>query len=174
MLYGSYGALAQLSGMPSLLLEARRDPMALRRIAPRFVLASFVEPVLSTADVLFYFETTAMYALAWLTDACVRLLEADLMDLSPTLRLVAAALLTVPKTMGIAIQAVTLSLMCLFGGGAAGFSSGLVDCAVAPFKVLSTTAMLSAKALSGLALLLFRGGRLPMAMAAFLCRRGTR
>jgi len=64
-----------MAGMPRLLIEARQNPMVLRRLLPHFIVATLLEPLLSAPDFLFHLETVAFYAAGWMLDATARLVE---------------------------------------------------------------------------------------------------
>lgn len=175
VLSGSYGALLQCSNMPRLLMQARRDPSALRQLVPRFAAAAALEPLLATQDWIFYAETAIMYGIGWTVDAVARALEATaLLSLPSSMHSLAAALLLIPKAFGFALQAFDLALMSLFGGGAAGFLQGAAECASTPFRVMALLAKGSAALFSGLAAFLKSSGRGPEAVANLLTRNQRR
>ena len=155
-----------------LLVAARRDPSALRPLLPRFAAAMLLEPLISTADFAFHIETAAFYTAGRLLDEAARLVEVNVVAaLPPHLQPVAAAALCIPKGIGLAFQALDLSLMCIFGGGAAGFFQGMARCVASPFHLFALAARGGASALGLLAVWLARGGRAAAAAGNLLDRR---
>lgn len=170
-------AAIQVVAVPRMLAAARTDPLrALRPLAPRFAAAVVLEPLITSAhDFRFHAETVAFYAVGWGFDAAARGVEAVLAPAAAGMPWVAqaalAAALWVPKGVGIALQALDLTLMAIYGGGMAGFLQGSLETAAAPFKALAFAAKCGAGALGLLAAALAHGGASAGA-AARLIRRG--
>jgi len=94
--------------------------------------------------------------------------------LPPHLQSFALAALGIPKGIGMAFQALDLALMCLFGGGAAGFVHGVGSCLAAPFRVLSTLSRYGASVFGFLSVGLSHGGYVAAATARALSPRPMR
>lgn len=176
-LNGVYFGVAQTIALPAMLMQARYDPVtALRPLAPRFAVAMLLEPLLSSRDFFFHFETALYYALGWGLDASARTLENMLlpvfMALPGNVHIAFQAAMWVPKGIGLAFQALDLTLMALYGGAMAGFLQGAFETAAAPFKALSLAARCGAGALGFLATALAHGAHGTVA-AARLIRRGA-
>ena len=174
---GIYFGVTQAVALPAMIMHARYDPLtALRPLVPGFAVAMILEPLLSSRDFFFHFETAFYYAFGWCLDAASRGLEAmilpALLPLPAPVQFFFQAAMWVPKGIGFAFQALDLSLMALYGGAMSGFLQGAFETAAAPFKALSFAARCGAGALGFLATALAQGAHGTVA-AAQLIRRGA-
>lgn len=164
-IHGLFFAISQLTTMPSMLLNARRDPLtALSPLIPRFFTAAIVEPLLSSRDFWFHIETAIFYAFGWSLDAISRWLEDGIfLDGAAAgwpmpVKAVITGALWLPRALGLILQALDLTLMAGYAGGVAGFLHGAFEVAAAPFRACSFAARCGAGVLGVVATVLSRGG----------------
>lgn len=138
---GIANASMQMMKLPRIFCQSRKDP--LRGLAPiaedYFSLCAF--HFLSRQQVLPQMEIIAIYSIGWLLDAATGLLQTRLaaFHLPHHVWSAAVALLSLPRSLGMAIQLVELSYVVLLGGSLLGCCRGLRNCLTAPLRTMNWT-----------------------------------
>ena len=153
--YASTFACWSLAGhmldYPRVLMDARKNPSALKPMIPHLVSAICMESIILTFDYMFHAETAVFYALGWLLDALSRIVRENYVTkLSSRIQPLANLLVSVPMSIGVAIEAFELSILFLFGGTSHAFFEGITRAMVAPLLIISDVSKAAAKALTKL------------------------